>query len=127
MPPTVTSSMTSRAGAPSSSSGDLGAHQVADRARAEGAQVGGEAIDRMAAQVQPERFLLVAEPLHLGPRRHRRQDVRGRAGGLVAAAAEQVGLPLFAVALDARAVLGGLVDGPRTAARGPWPAAPVCR
>ena len=69
-------------------------------------------IHGMAAQIEPERFLLVGQPLHLGPggpvgpqaRRPVRCD--GRRG-----LAEEIRLALLAVALHAGAVLDGGVDG----------------
>ena len=73
MPPTCTSSSSSRPGAPSVELRQVGEHEIADRARAERAQRVGVAIERMAAQIEAERVLLVREQLHLGPRRRLRQ------------------------------------------------------
>ena len=65
MPPTQTSA---------SERGQLG-----DPLRAERLQLLGEALERMAAHVEAERFLLAGELLALGPRR--RVGQRGRRRG----------------------------------------------
>ena len=64
-------------------------------------QIRGVAVDRVAAPEQAERFLLEGELLDLGPRRRVAAAAATAAPGSArsSAAAEQVGLPLVAVAL----------------------------
>src|SRR5262249_14202349 len=101
----------------------IGAHrglrQLRDRLRPELLQFAAIAVDRMAAPVEPERLFFKCELLHLAPRRGGRQHDDGRivrAGGWLQLA-EQSALALFAIALLARAVLAGRIDG----CHNPWP------
>ena len=120
MPPTdVSASIGLRPPGPqaSAASGDrLRLGELGDRLRAELLQRVGVAIDGMAAPVEAERFLLEAELLGLGPRRRLRQRAAaaavGRARGqIVVARRRTAALPFVAIALRARAVLAGRVDG----------------
>src|SRR5262249_53212543 len=91
----------------------LNVGQLAHRFCAELSQRRRIAIDRMAAPVQTERFLLEGQLLALGPRlrlgqRHRASPTPMRRLVLVEAA-EQLRLPLIAVALRACAVLARAV------------------
>ena len=92
-------------------------HELGDRPCAIGAKIVGEAIDRMSAPEEPERFLLEVELLDLGPCRDVGQRHHHRRGPVIAAA-EHVELAQILVALLTRAVLTGAVD------RGEQPGAP---
>src|SRR5207237_1053651 len=84
--------------------------EVGRRLRAVLAQVLSVAVNRVAAPVEAERFLLVIELLDLGPGRNFRQCVPRRAARVVVAA-EQVVLTQIVVALFARTVLARRIDG----------------
>ena len=88
--------------------------------RAEGLQLLGVAIERMAAHVEAERLLLAGELLRSRSTAGASGSVTAAAAGLVVAErAEQLSLALVAVALMPAAVLDRPVDGgeqPRAAA-----------
>jgi hypothetical protein len=63
----------------------------------------------MSAEIEAQRFLLVREHLHFGPRRRVGQADDCQPAGIVAA--EQVGLALITVALHASPMLERAVDG----------------
>ena len=95
---------------PSAAGGKLGQHEIADGARAERAQGVGVAIERVAAEIETQRILLVRQQFHLGPRRRVRQADQRKALLLVPAA-EEIRLAILAIALRAAAMLDGAVDG----------------
>src|SRR4029078_10834993 len=89
--------------------------EIGDALRPEDLQLLAEALERMAAHVEAERFLLEGELLRPRPRRPLRQRDRGAGIVAVPAAAEQRVLPFFAVALVPAAVPGRpLGRAPRT-------------
>ena len=97
MPPTQTSA---------SDAGELG-----DALRAERLQLLAEALERMAAHVEAERFLLEGELLRLGPRRRVRQRDRRTGSSPSLPQPKNDTVPSVAIALVPAAVLDRLVDG----------------
>ena len=83
--------------------------EIGDAPGAERPEIVREALQRVAAHVEAERFLLAGKLLDLRPRRGLRQRRGARRRLVPVGPAKELRLPLVAIALVASAMLDGLV------------------